>query len=242
MRDDICPCFWAVRKLPIWGSRWDVHSAWPFTPAHNARKVPWLSDLLKQAPLQSQGSTPRPWCQPEETTPPSVPNWETLMTSLSPQFKKKKKDPRGFPSLACAAGGTTMSSTSLLLVTMEVETTKPQAAVKLNNSQGKDGRSITVRSNLLSLSCSRVYVEICGNLQGSQIEVSWCWVETNRARRCSAEKVHLSWTKPERVCENFREYSSEQRLEEQRLQQTLPYVSILTRYSPIGTLTPCNYH
>lgn len=91
MRDDICPRFlWAVRKLPIWGSRWDVHSAWPYTPAHNARKVAWLSDLLKQAPLQSQGSTPG------ETTPPSVPSSdkETLMTSLSPQFKKKKKRKR----------------------------------------------------------------------------------------------------------------------------------------------------
>lgn len=69
--DDICLCsFWGVRKLPNRGSRWDVHSARPFAPARNATKVRRLSDLLKRAPRQSQGSTPGPRCQSEETTPP----------------------------------------------------------------------------------------------------------------------------------------------------------------------------
>lgn len=100
--------------------------------------------------------------------------------------------------MACAMGGTTMSSPPLLLVAMEVETTKPQAAVKLNNSQGQDGRSITIRISLLSLRCSRVYVEICAKSArvSDRGQLMLSRDQPSEALFCR-EHVHSSWTKPE---------------------------------------------
>lgn len=100
--------------------------------------------------------------------------------------------------MACAAGGTTMSSPPLLPVAMEVETTKPHAAVKLNNSQGQDGRSITTRSSLLSLRCSGVYVESCAKSArvSDQGQLMLSSDQPSEALFCR-ECVHSSWTKPE---------------------------------------------
>lgn len=95
-----------------------------------------------------------------------------------------------------------MSAPPLLLVTMEVVTTKPQAAVELNNSQGRDGRGIAMRSSLLSLRCSRVHVKICAKSArvSDRGQPMLSKDQPSEALFCR-ERVCSSWTKPERVCE-----------------------------------------
>lgn len=178
-----------------------VHALSP--PAHNATKVPWLSDLLKQAPLQSQGSTPRP--TGGNHTPFSSETqikkhwWHHCLPSL--QNQKNQKGSQRFSLISMCSG---RHNKVLLLPTMQVETTKPPAAVELNN------RAKMVEASQLEAIYSLRDVQeptsrSVESLPGSQIEVSWCWVESIRARRCSAENVHSSWMKPEQVCENLRE-------------------------------------
>lgn len=39
MNADVCPCSFGCQKAASMASHWDVHSARPFTLAHNATKV-----------------------------------------------------------------------------------------------------------------------------------------------------------------------------------------------------------
>lgn len=97
--------FWCQKAVSLL-SHWGVHSAWPFTPAHNATKVWWLSNLLKQAPWQTYGFTPGPQSlYQRKLHPPQIPTpiKPTDDITVSPILKKKKKDPSGSPLLACAA-------------------------------------------------------------------------------------------------------------------------------------------
>lgn len=70
-----------------------------------------------------------------------------------PSLKKKKKKRSQWSSLItmCSGRHNNVFFPPLPLQTFQVETAKPQAAVKLNNSQGQDGGSITIRGSLSSL-------------------------------------------------------------------------------------------
>lgn len=91
------PIFIWVSKSP---SHWDVHSAWPFILTHNATKVWWLSNLLKQAPWQSHRFTPGPpSLYQKELNPPQIPTQikHTDDITVSPIKKKTKNTPVVLP-------------------------------------------------------------------------------------------------------------------------------------------------
>lgn len=70
----VCPQSFGCQKAVSMASPWDAHSARPFTLAHNATKVWWLSNLLKQAPWQSHGFTPGPQSlYQRKLHPPQIP-------------------------------------------------------------------------------------------------------------------------------------------------------------------------
>ncbi len=101
---DVCPRLIGCQRAVSLASRWDVHSARPFTLAHNATKVWWLSNLLKQAPWQSHGFTPGPQSlHQRKLHPPQIPTQikHADDITVSPVFFFKKH-PSGPPLLACA--------------------------------------------------------------------------------------------------------------------------------------------
>lgn len=145
MTDDACECSLECQKAVSPVPRWDVHSAWPFTRAHNATKVWWLRNLLKSGSLaKPQVHSWAPGSLPEETTPPpqiptQIKHADDITVSkvlLKKNNPTTTKTPSGLPLCRVAGSGKKNNVYPFhLLLTLCVETTKLQAAVKLNNSQ-----------------------------------------------------------------------------------------------------------
>lgn len=157
---DCCYLFsFECQKAINMASQWDVHSARPFGLARNATKVWWLSNLLKKGPWQSHGFTPGPQSLPEEATPKRPPAPSDLNSDKAhwwhhrlPLFKKKTSQWSSLISMCSVAGSENNNALSLShWLSYLVETTKPQAAAKLNNSQKEDGHSITIRGSLFCI-------------------------------------------------------------------------------------------
>lgn len=156
---DCCYLFsFECQKAINMASQWDMHSARPFGLARNATKVWWLSNLLKKGPWQSHGFTPGPQSLPEETTPNhhqhrqiSTQIKHTDDITVSPSLKKTSQW-SSLISMCSVAGSENNNALSLShWLCYLVETTKPQAAAKLNNSQREDGHSITIRGSLFCI-------------------------------------------------------------------------------------------
>lgn len=72
--------------------------------------------------------------------------------TVSPSLKKKTSQWSSLISMCSVAGSENNNALSLShWLSYLVETTKPQAAAKLNNSQKEDGHSITIRGSLFCI-------------------------------------------------------------------------------------------